>query len=136
MKIGKINKTNKTPFVHLCADKGTFILEGVILPEDTYEFFKPITLYISEYLKEPLTNTKVILKLDYFNTSASRMLYNLLKSFNDASFKTQSIIEFHYEYDDEDLSEVCDEFAEMLSNITFEKFPFELTNAPTFQDVV
>jgi hypothetical protein len=132
----QINKTSKTPFVHLCADKGTFILEGVILPEDTFEFFKPISLYISEYLKAPMENSTVILKLDYFNTSASRMLYNILKSFNDAAHKTHTKIEFHYEDDDEDLSEVADEFAEMLSDLTLEKLPFELTNAPTFQDAI
>ena len=132
----QINKTSKTPYVHLCADKGTFILEGVILPEDTFEFFKPINLYVAEYLREPINETKLILKLDYFNTSASRMLYNLLKSFNDAHHLTKTTVDFHFEDDDEDLSEVCDEFIDMLSDLNFNKLPFELLSAPTFQQLI
>lgn len=132
----QINKTNKTPYVHLCADKGVFLLEGVVLPEDTFAFFNPINLYITEYLKAPKSETKLILKLDYFNTAASRMLYNMLKSFNDAFHKTKTTVDFHYEEDDEDLSEVCDEFSEMLSDLEFKKIPFDLLETPTFEQLI
>ena len=132
----QINKTSKTPYVHLCSEKGLFILEGVILPEDTFEFFKPINTYVAEYLREPLAETQLILKLDYFNTSASRMLYNLMKSFNDVHHRTKTTVDFHFEDDDEDLSEVCDEFMDMLGDLKFNKLPFELLNAPTFQKSV
>lgn len=132
----QIDKTSKTPYVHLDSDAGIFLLEGVVLPEDTIAFFKPISLYITNYLESPIPATKLILKLDYFNTSASRMLYNLLKSFNDASHKTKTVIDFHFEDDDDDLSEVCDEFKEMFSDITFSKLPYDLLNAPTFEQLI
>ena len=132
----QIDKTSKTPYVHLCSDRGVFLLEGVVLPEDTFAFFNPISLYISEYLNSPNPETKLILKLDYFNTAASRMLYNLLKSFNDASHKTKTIVDFHFEDDDEDLSEVCDEFKEMLTDLSFNKMPYDLLSAPTFEQLI
>lgn len=132
----QINKTSKTPYIHLCADTGVFLLEGVILPEDTFEFFNPINIYVADYLKSPNEKTRVILKLDYFNTAASRMLYNILKSFNDAFHKTVTEVDFHYEDDDEDLSEVCDEFSEMLTDLTFNKLPYDLLSAPTFEQLI
>jgi hypothetical protein len=132
----QINKTNKTPYVHLSAETGVFLLEGVVLPEDTFAFFNPINMYITDYLKDPNSETKLILKLDYFNTAASRMLYNLLKSFNDAFHKTKTTVDFHYEDDDEDLSEVCDEFSEMLSDLNFNKRPYDLLDAPTFEQLI
>ncbi len=132
----QINKTPKTPYVHLCSEKGVFILEGVILPEDSYEFFEPIMSYIKIYLNEPSADSTVILKLDYFNTSASRMLYNMLKSFDEMASQTSTVVEFYFEDDDEDLSEVCDEFSEMLTHLTFDKKPYKFDESPSFKELI
>lgn len=132
----QINQTSKTPFVHLCSDNARFIMEGVILPEDAVDFFTPIASYISSYLRDPKPESEILCKLEYFNTSSSRMLFTLFKSFNDASHTTKTRVLWFYDEEDDALEEVADEFQEILPNIIFDKKPFNFDDLPKLRDLV
>ncbi len=132
----QLDKTDKTPLVHINIDTGVFYIDGMILPEDAVTFFKPILNYLNAYLDAPQDETKVFLRLDYFNTAASRLLYNFLKILNDSHHKTTPLIEWHFEDDDEDLQEVGEELNEMLENINFKLMPYEPGSMPVFKDII
>lgn len=132
----QLDKTDKTPLVHINIDKGVFYLDGMILPEDALIFFKPILNYLNSYLESPKEETLIFLRLDYFNTAASRLLYNFLKILNDSHHKTKATVEWHFEFDDEDLEEVGEELAEMLEFLTFKLLPYQSESVPVFKDII
>jgi len=132
----QLDKTDKTPLVHINIDSGVFYIDGMILPEDALTFFKPILNYLNTYMETPQEETRVFLRLDYFNTAASRLLYNFLKILNDSHHKTATTIEWHFEHDDEDLEEVGEELDEMLENLNFRILPYQPDLMPTFKDVI
>jgi hypothetical protein len=129
----QINKTTKTPSVFINSDTGIFLMEGLILPEDSLAFFTPILNYIKDYLKSPQVETNVTLRLEYFNTSASRLLYTMLKQLGNSHHVTKTTINWYYEDDDTDLEEVGDEFEEMFSTMTFKKVAYPVDSVPSFE---
>lgn len=119
-----INKSPRTPLIQLEAEKGEFLIEGIILPEDATKFFEPVVNYCIDYLTNPLPQTTLNLKLEYFNTASSRVLYSLMKRFDDLNHITTTTVNWYYEDDDEDLRDSCDEYIILLKNIKFVKIPF------------
>jgi hypothetical protein len=118
-----INKTPRTPLIQLDGDQGIFLIEGILLPEDAPKFFEPVMNYCTDYLMGPVPTTVINLKLEYFNTASSRVLYSLLKKFDEAT-STSTQVKWYYEEDDEDLKDACDEFIVLLKNIAFEKIGY------------
>jgi hypothetical protein len=118
-----INKTPRTPLIKLDGEQGNFLIEGILLPEDAPKFFEPVMNYCADYLSKPLFSTTINLRLEYFNTASSRVLYSLLKKFDDTA-STNTLVKWYYEEDDEDLKDACDEFIVLLKNINFEKIGF------------
>ncbi|MCB9187740.1 MAG: DUF1987 domain-containing protein [Flavobacteriales bacterium] len=132
----QINPTEKTPFVHLCSDQAQFIFDGIILPEDAVEFFGPINTYIGTYLKDPAPNSEIICKLEYFNTSASRMLFAMFKAFQDANHQTKTRVIWYYDEDDDAMEEVAEEFQEILPDLNFVKTPKAFEDLPNLRKLV
>ncbi len=118
----ELNMTEKTPEVFFDSEEGRFIFRGIIMPENAMEFFKPLFNYATSYLKEPLAETTVEIDLEYFNTSASRMLYQFMKSFADAAnYKTTQVtMKWMYEDDDPDMEEAGEEFKLLFEGVDFQ----------------
>ncbi|CAG5080724.1 DUF1987 domain-containing protein [Parvicella tangerina] len=132
----QINQTDKTPFVHLCSENAQFIFDGIILPEDAVEFFSPITKYIGSYLENPPAESEIICKLEYFNTSASRMLFAMFKAFQDAQHLTKTKVTWYYDEDDDAMEEVAEEFQEILPDLNFVKTPKAFDDLPDLRKLV
>lgn len=132
----QINQTEKTPFVHLCSEHAQFIFDGIILPEDAVEFFAPINTYIGSYLKDPASKSEIICKLEYFNTSASRMLFAMFKAFQDVSHQTKTRVIWYYDEDDDAMEEVAEEFQEILPDLEFVKSPKAFDDLPDLRKLV
>lgn len=132
----QINQTDKTPFVHLCSERAKFIFDGIILPEDAVDFFGPINTYIGSYLKNAHPNSEIVCKLDYFNTSASRMLFAMFKAFQDAHAQTKTTVVWYYDEDDDAMEEVAEEFQEILPDLNFVKSAKAFDDLPNLKDLV
>jgi hypothetical protein len=124
----QINKSFRTPLIQLEAEKGKFLIEGIIMPEDASKFFEPVINYCIDYLTNPLPHSIINLRLEYFNTASSRVLYSFMKKFHESADKTTTKVNWFYEDDDEDLRDACDEYIILLKNITFEKIPYKEEN--------
>ncbi|MDT8411797.1 MAG: DUF1987 domain-containing protein [Vicingaceae bacterium] len=109
----KINIKQKelTPLV--CVDKKNtkLVFKGVCVPENTYEFFNPIFKWIDEYSLKPIKEFKFQFELDYFNTSSSRMILELMKRIQKIP---NQYIEWLLFEDDEDINEVVNDYNELL----------------------
>jgi hypothetical protein len=116
MEILNLEGTADTPKIIL--DKGNQIFEisGRSLPEDSAEFYKPVLEWIANYAKQPNTSTDFVFKLEYFNTSSSKLILDVLSALEDIEGMK---IEWCYMEDDEDMEEAGKEFSELV------EIPFE-----------
>lgn len=110
-----IEQTSKTPRINCDADKGIMIIKGRSVPEDAIEFFLPVKDWISCYLCNPQELTEVSIDLDYFNTSTSIILLNLLRLFEPLKSTNKNVIfNWYFESDDLDMKEAGEEYQLML----------------------
>lgn len=110
-----IEETIETPKVILDKENGVFNFEGKSLPEDVKEFYKPILEWFDNYILDPNHDTELNIKLEYFNTSSSKMILILLKKLIDAKENGSNVlINWHYPYDDEEIFEAGEEYAEII----------------------
>lgn len=110
-----IKQKELTPLVYynLKRESSSFIIKGVCVPENAHEFFEPIFKWIEDYSLRPIDGNKFEFDLDYFNTSSSRMLLEMMKRIQKIP---NQIIEWSFYNDDEDMIEVVNDYKELLGN--------------------
>ncbi len=95
----------KNPTISL-KDSGVFEFSGRSLPENSKSIYEPAIEWLNNYKNKPSDSTVLNFKLEYFNTSSSKMLYEIFKIFEEIkrnNFKTT--INWYHEKDDEDFME-------------------------------
>ncbi len=124
MEIIKIDATDETPAVVLDAGSNVFEFSGKSLPEDVSTFYNPILEWLEEYSQSPNENTKVVFKLDYFNTASSKMILDILLKLEDLSAEGKDVlVSWHYAEDDEDMEEAGEEYSEIV-DVPFEHISY------------
>jgi len=118
----KIDGTQDSPNVILDPENNDFQFTGMSLPENATAFYDPIMDWLNNYAVAPNQETKVVIKLDYFNTASSKILLNIfliLEEMNKSGIKV--LVSWHYREEDEEMKEAGEEFKDMM------EVPFELT---------
>lgn len=115
----------KIPEIYLNRHTGVLQLKGRSLPENAKELYLPVIKWIDHYLANPCDSTSLLFNLEYFNTSSSKMLTEIIKKLKqlDLSGKTLSV-EWHYPSDDEDILELGKTFEEITGQY-FTYCPYE-----------
>jgi hypothetical protein len=116
MKPIYIEGTSHTPKV-IFNTNGELEIKGKSLPEDTYEFYKPLLNWVSECTLE---NIKFSLDLEYLNSSSANQISKLLLLIKDNTNIKEIVINWYYETDDEDNYD----FGKELEMVTDFKFFF------------
>jgi hypothetical protein len=120
-----IKGDEKMPFFKFDPN-GVLEIYGRSWPEDVIETYQPALDWYAEYKKNPAPNTKVIFKLEYFNTSSSKMIYDILADL--AEFKKQGHnieIEWYYEEDDPDMESVGETYQQMFPELPIKIIPIK-----------
>lgn len=105
----------KTPTVSFLAQNGSLELTGRSIPENSIDFYKPLIDWIALYGQNPQKETKVDIKLEYFNTSSSKCILDLFKKLEDINGeKTQISINWFFEEDDEDMEEAGEDYQAII----------------------
>jgi hypothetical protein len=117
-----VKESPTTPEVRFSVASGNLEIKGVSIPEDTEEFYRPLTDWIEEFIKTQQPDQVVMaFKLIYVNTSTSAVLGKIIKLLEPPAGKELSIkIEWYYEAEDEDMKDLGEDFH------SFTKLPFEL----------
>ena len=107
--------TPKTPTVNFNADTGVVEIKGRSIPENSIEFYKPLVDWLEEYKENAQPMTKVIIQLEYFNTSSSKCILDVFKKL-EAVHKAKNPVEIHwyYEEDDEDMLEAGEDYESII----------------------
>ncbi len=122
-----IAATQKSPLIHMDADKGLIEIKGRSTPEDTDLVFGPILKWIQEYLKNPQKKTIVNLHFEYFNSSTTKALMRLINHLVPLSKQDDYELEINWLYFDEDMLEYGQDFEE-LSGLDFNFIESDYSN--------
>jgi hypothetical protein len=110
-----IKATADTPKVTF-ESTGELTMEGRSLPENPNVFYDPLMKWATE-----CTHPNIIfnLRLEYFNTASSKLIFNLLRRFIENSSVKDILVKWHYEIGDLDSLEMGQQYQSIL------KIPFE-----------
>lgn len=103
-----------TPAISLNAETQVLTFLGRSLPENAPQFYSPVFDWCNTFLGNANKDLPTIFefKLEYFNTSSSKLIYELLKLLSQLP---NLEVHWFYEPDDEDLIEAGEEFSELIS---------------------
>lgn len=111
--------TPKTPSVEFDSEKGSLLLKGRSIPENSIEFYKPLVDWLEQYSSTPQPKTVCEIQLEYFNTSSSKCLLDLFKKMENMSKNgNEIVINWYYEEDDEDMLEAGEDYQSII-NVPF-----------------
>ncbi len=110
----KIPKTQLSPRVILDKDTNTFEIFGKSAVENAEDFYKTILDWFTDYFKTPNENTEIVFYLEYLNSASSVQIGKLLNIFEMNKEKSNIIVNWFCETDDETMSEVGKEFKYMF----------------------
>jgi hypothetical protein len=116
-----IEATEDTPQIDFNIETGVFKVTGRALPEDAHDFFKPIEEWVQNYVESPNETTVVEMRIDYFNSAATRYIFNLLMCFEDiVDDGGDAKIVWYYKEGDDMIESKGEEMASIL------ELPFEM----------
>lgn len=120
METLNIEGTAKTPTIKFDPSKGVVELKGRSIPENSIEFYKPLIDWLEKYSQAPQSNTVVNIQLEYFNTSSSKCILDVFKKLEaiNKAGNSSVVINWHYEEDDEDMSEAGEDYQAII-NVPF-----------------
>ena len=118
----RIEATEDTPLIDFDTETGVFKVTGRALPEDAHDFFKPIEEWVQAYVESPLATTTVEMRIDYFNSAATRYIFNLLMCFEDIVDDESGDVKVVWYYKEGD--DMIESKGEELSSIL--ELPFEM----------
>lgn len=96
-----IEGTAKSPQVDFKNLTGELKLSGRSYPENSFQVYEPLFLWINEYIKSPNQITNLYLKLEYFNTSSLLCIAQIIKTLCRIEQKDYSLF-IHLYFDNED----------------------------------
>ena len=117
-----IKETKYTPEVNFNTQEGILNIKGNSYPENTLEFYDPILKLLENFFKKT-KREKIELNIEivYFNSSSSRVFFEIFDLIEDFSDKLGFTINWIYESDNEGILEIGEDFRE-----DFEKLDFNL----------
>jgi hypothetical protein len=111
----QITSTKSTPLVEFDTKNNIQRIEGISIPIDAYEFYKPITEFVTSKKDEFQNNTEFRFRLNYYNTSSSKAIFILLQKIHLLQLEKEQLkIVWEYEEDNEFMLESGQELAELL----------------------
>ena len=101
-----IEEGEYTPLVEL-DQEGVLNFKGKSYSENTFKFYKPIIGWLNEYFDSDTPESTIInMELVYFNSSSSRVLFDMFNLFQANIEKSK--ISINWIYDEEDESSMED----------------------------
>jgi hypothetical protein len=120
-----IKEDEGTPRIVLDKDNNTFEVSGNSLPEDIIGFYAPVFNWIEEYMQQPNPITKFVIRLNYFNSSSSKAILDLITLLAELSRKGYQVeVEWHYMEMDDDNLQTGKEF-QAFTKIPFKFIPYQ-----------
>ncbi len=121
----QIEKTNYTPDINLNAQTGILEIRGKSYPENTFEFYAPVSQWITTYIQNT-TNEKTVLncELTYLNSSSLKAYFDIFDALEEAHEDGKNIeINWIYDAEDDIMEETGEDFQEDFENMKINLVP-------------
>lgn len=113
MKAIKVRPTVNTPAVVLDPSRAVFKMYGRSSPENSLRFYEPVKDALASC--SSLDRLDVRIKMEYFNTSSSKCIYDVLKEIKALKEKGTNIrVRWYYDQYDEDMMEAGEDYSSLL----------------------
>lgn len=115
----RIEETQYTPEV-VFLPNGTLSIRGRSYPENTFIYYEPVLEWLKDYFNdEPAEKTVLEMEISYFNSSSSKVLFDLLDIL-DAQKEQHSIqVNWIYHPDNESAEEAGEDFIADFEDLDF-----------------
>ena len=110
-----IEGSDTLPSVEL-KNNGSLKLTGRALPENAYDFFRPIIVWVKEFSADEIN---IEINLEYFNTAVSKQLHDFLKAVEENPLNKKINLKWLYEEGDDEILESGEIYEELLPRIKF-----------------
>lgn len=105
----------RTPEINFDSQKNIFFIKGRSLPENANEFYDPYKKWLKNYFSGKVDPCKFILQIDYFNSSSSRMILEIMYILKNSIHEGNTIeIIWRYEEDDDEMMTVGEEIEAII----------------------
>lgn len=105
-----LRQTENTPLIDFNPEQNYFELSGKSIPEDSVGFYTPVMDWLQKYADSPNPVTVFSFKLEYFNTSSSKVLLDIFYILE----KIKGIqVDWYFDEADEDMEESAHDFNEV-----------------------
>ncbi|MFW5751794.1 MAG: DUF1987 domain-containing protein [bacterium] len=112
--------TFDSPRIILDEEIGFLEIRGNSTMEDPMQFYKDLAVHLSKFANSQIIS-QVNIVLGHFNTSSSKWIYHILRTFEGIYKRTgQMEINWYYEDDDETIAEAGEDYQSLI------KVPFYL----------
>jgi hypothetical protein len=114
-----IPETTTTPEIILNCETHQFELSGRSLPEDPNSFYGPLLNWFKIYGQSPVSSANFQIKLSYFNTNSSKMLFTIFQMIDKVNVDhvgMENKIILYFSDEDEDLIELAEYYQELLTS--------------------
>ena len=87
-----LEESSLTPSIKFDAASGKLEMKGRSIPENSLEFYQPVYEWLDAYIESPSEKTVVHVQFDYFNTSSSKCILDILKRVDKLEEKGKDIL--------------------------------------------
>lgn len=113
--------TNVTPYISFNPESGEFVIKGRSIPENAEMFYSSILGWLDCLCEDPPVKIVLTLQLEFLNIASSKRLLFILYRMIEARDKgSRVMVKWCYDERDQDMLEVGEDYAQMVSDIPFE----------------
>lgn len=111
-----IQPTKITPFIYFNEGESCLTFKGRSSPENPIDFYQSVIDFVDEFETSQKSVLVVNVCLEYFNTSSTKVLFNIFKQLASVQDKSGKVIVINWFYEDwdEDMLEIGEDFANAL----------------------
>ena len=110
-----IEATDSTPKIYLDKELGKFEIVGKSFPEESRSFYAPAFEWLTEYAQNPNEETIFHFEMEYFNSSSSLIILEILNILNKLHEEGKKVtISWNYLEIDDDMLEAGEEYSELV----------------------
>jgi hypothetical protein len=109
-----VEATKMTPQIELDPDKKVFSISGNSRPENPMQFYKTMFEWLNAFFEETSEKMTFEVKMDYFNTSTSKILLDLFELFEKFAESKDIHVIWYYQSDDEEMQEAGEELLDLV----------------------
>jgi len=113
-------RTTSTPYILIDEERSYMRFEGRSFHENVVEFYKDVNNWLDTYLEKDFGVFTFDFEMNYFNSSTSKLLHNMLtKMDNCAGDKKKVIVNWITTEDNDIIIECGEDFQEDFSSLEF-----------------